>query len=324
MNRKLYISALAGLALAACAGAVVTSQPWTPLAGADGWADEVVSTRSVGLGLPGGAVLAQGVSFAGGLEIRTGAQSPIRSLSDLKLTSGGGFVTVSDVGDLIIGHLILDKDGALQDIDQVRQRRLSLMDGQRISDKDDGDAEGLTLLPNGDLLVSFERNHRIWNYGPLNALQTPKRVVQPRFDFVENDGMEALATAQGGWRVAGESGGVWDCNIVQCDEVVAPPVTPLADSDYRITGMDVDPSGGWYVVLRSYSPPVDARAQVRHMDVAGNLGPVLISLKLPGTTDNFEGIAAERKGDKTRLYILSDDNFNTLQRTLMLAFDVRD
>lgn len=324
MNRKLYISALAGLLLAACAGAVVTSQPWAPLAGADGWADETISTRPVGLGLPGGAVLASGVSYAGGLEIRTSAQSPIRSLSDLKLTGNGGFVSVSDVGDLILGQLVLDANGELKDIEQVRQRRLTLIDNQRISDKVDGDAEGLTLLPNGDLLVSFERNHRIWNYGPLNALQTPKRVVQPRFDFTENDGMEALATAQGGWRVAGESGGVWDCNIVQCDVVVAPPATTLSDSDYRITGMDVDPSGGWFVVLRSYTPPVDARAQVRHMDVSGNLGPVLISLKLPGTTDNFEGIAAERKGDKTRLYILSDDNFSTVQRTLMLAFDVRD
>ena len=40
-------------------------------------------------------------------------------------------------------------------------------------------------------------------------------------------------------------------------------------------------------------------------------------------TDNFEGIAAEARGEATRLYILSDDNFNPVQRTLLLAFDVR-
>ena len=45
--------------------------------------------------------------------------------------------------------------------------------------------------------------------------------------------------------------------------------------------------------------------------------------KLTGTTDNFEGIAAERRNGATRLYILSDDNFSPAQRTLMLAFDVR-
>ena len=54
----------------------------------------------------------------------------------------------------------------------------------------------------------------------------------------------------------------------------------------------------------------------------GSLGPVLIELKLPGTTDNFEGIAAETRNGRTRLYILSDDNFSPMQRTLLLAFDV--
>lgn len=324
MNRKLYVSALAGLMLAACAGAVATYQPWMEADQSGSWQHETISTRKVGLGLPGGAVLAPGVVFAGGVEIRTGNRSPVRSLSDLKLTGNGEFLSVSDVGDLVQGRLRLDDAGQLTGVDQVRVRRLTLMDGSPISDKNDGDAEGLAILHNGDVLVSFERHHRIWNYGPLGALTTPKRAVQPRHDFAENEGMEALASAQGGWRVAGESGGVWDCNPVQCDEVVPVAAEPLEDSDYRITGMDVDPSGGWFVVTRSYSPPIDARAQVRRMDALGNLGPVLITLKLPGTTDNFEGIAAERKGDKTRLYILSDDNFNTLQRTLLLAFDVAD
>ena len=44
----------------------------------------------------------------------------------------------------------------------------------------------------------------------------------------------------------------------------------------------------------------------------------------PATVDNFEGIAAVRRPDGgVRLYILSDDNFNPGQRTLLLAFDVR-
>ena len=38
---------------------------------------------------------------------------------------------------------------------------------------------------------------------------------------------------------------------------------------------------------------------------------------------NFEGIAAVRRGDGLRLYILSDDNNNAAQRTLLLAFDVK-
>ena len=100
--------------------------------------------------------------------------------------------------------------------------------------------------------------------------------------------------------------------------------TPIPDSDYRITGMDRDPDGGFFVVQRSFSRPVDARARVRRMAEDGSLGPVLVELKLPSTTDNFEGIAAVRQGDATRLYILSDDNNSSTQRTLLLAFDVAD
>jgi len=323
VNRRIYVAALAALTLAACASAVVTSQPWTPTPEADGWTPVSASTRTVGLGLPGAAVLGQGVRFAGGVTVLAGMDSPLHSLSDLKLTGDGGFISVSDVGDLARGTLALDRRGRLIGLEGLRVRRLSLTNGTPISQKMEGDAEGLAITTGGDLLVSFERDHRIWNYGPLTALRNPQAVRRPEFPFPENDGMEGLAASGDGWRVAGESGGLWDCSPARCTVVTPPPGTPLADSDYRITGMDRDPAGGWFVVQRSYRAPVDVRARVRRMAQDGTLGPVLVELKLPGTTDNFEGVAAEKRGDWTRLYILSDDNFNAVQRTMMLAFDVR-
>ncbi len=322
MNRRIYVAALATLTLAACASAVVTSRPWTPTSQADGWSAVSASTRTVGLGLPGAAVLAKGVRYAGGVTLLADAGSPLHSLSDLKLTSDGGFIAVSDVGDLARGTLALDGRGRLIGLEGLRVRRLSLTDGTPISQKAEGDAEGLAITAAGDLLVSFERDHRIWNYGPLTALRTPQAVRRPDVPFAENDGMEGLAASGDGWRAAGESGGVWDCSALRCAVVTAPPETLLNDSDYRITGMDRDPAGGWFVVQRSYRAPIDVRARVRRMAQDGTLGPVLVELKLPGTTDNFEGIAAERRGERTRLYILSDDNFNAVQRTMMLAFDV--
>jgi hypothetical protein len=42
----------------------------------------------------------------------------------------------------------------------------------------------------------------------------------------------------------------------------------------------------------------------------------------PLTTDNYEGIAALPRPDgSVRFYLISDDNFSRLQRTLLLAFD---
>ena len=45
----------------------------------------------------------------------------------------------------------------------------------------------------------------------------------------------------------------------------------------------------------------------------------------PLTVDNFEGVATVQGDDgATLVYILSDDNFNFFQRTLLLLFRLRD
>lgn len=320
--RRLAGAALA-LTLAACAGGPTTGVPaWS---GAEaGWTAAAAQNRPVGLGLAGGAVLAPGVTFAGGVELVLAPDSPLHSLSDLKLTGDGGFISVTDAGDLVRGLLRLDARGRLTGVGALRWRRLTLLDGTPITEKADGDAEGLTFTRQGDLLISFERQHRIWNYGPGAAPATrPTVAAMPDFSFPLNDGIEGMAASPRGWVVAGESGGVWDCDAQGCITLTSPPQPLLSDRDFRITGMDENPFGeGWYVVERSFTPPIDARARVRRMLSTGELGPVLIELKLPGTTDNFEGIAAERRGDGVRLYLLSDDNNNPPQRTLLLAFDL--
>lgn len=234
------------LLLSACASAVVTSRPWTPTVEVDGWTQAEASTHAVGLGWPGGAKLARGVRYAGGVTLQADPASPLHSLSDLKLTGGGGFISVSDVGDLARGTLTLDRRGRLIGLEGLSVRRLTLTDGTPISRKVEGDAEGLAITTGGDLLVSFERDHRIWNYGPLSALRSPRAVQRPDFPFAENDGMEGLAASGDGWRVAGEAGGLWDCSPARCTVTAAPPETPVPDTDYRITGMDRDPAGGWF------------------------------------------------------------------------------
>lgn len=323
MRLRGAVLTLSLLALAGCATATAVPpiQDVTP----SGWTAAAASTRPVGLGLPGGARLAEGVRFAGGVELVLDEASPLHSLSDLKLIGNDGFVSVTDAGDLVRGRLVLDGRGELTGVSGLAYRRLTLLDGAPIVEKTDGDAEGLAITGGGDVLISFERDHRIWNYGPLGGLRgAPERVASPDFAFPLNDGMEGISAGPDGWRVAGESGGVWDCTPRGCTEIIAAPAVPLPDSEYRITGMDRDPSGGWFVVQRLYRPTVDARAQVRRMAEDGSLGPVLVELKLPGTTDNFEGVAAVAHGDGVRLYVLSDDNGSDVQRTLLLAFDVSE
>src|SRR5690606_38095664 len=106
------------------------------------------------------------VRFAGGVQLVLEADSPLHSLSDLKLIDEDDFVSVTDAGDLVRGRLRLDRSGRLTGVDSLRWRRLTLPDGTPVVDKADGDAEGLFLDPEGGLAVSFERRHRLWFYGP--------------------------------------------------------------------------------------------------------------------------------------------------------------
>lgn len=319
LRRSLAVLAL--VALSACAS--VSSAPLAP-AHLPGWTAAAAATRPVGLGLPFGARLEDGVRFAGGVQIMLDETSPLHSLSDLKLAGGDNFISVTDAGDLVRGQLVLNARGRLTGVSGLQYRRLTLLTGAPIVEKVDGDAEGLAVNVAGEVIVSFERDHRIWNYGPVNALSgVPTVLTRPDFPFTNNDGMEGISVAPNGLRVSGESGGVWDCAPTACTVVNAPPATPLTDAEFRVTGMDRDPSGqGWFVVQRSFSQPADVRAHIRHMTPDGALGPVLVELKFPGTTDNFEGIAAVAHDGGTRLYILSDDNASKKQRTLLLAFDI--
>lgn len=329
LRRSLTVLAL--LALTACASVTPLPLVTAPL---PGWTAAAAGTRPVGLGLPGGAVLADGVRFAGGIEIVLDDASPVHSVSDLKLTGDGeGFVSVSDAGDLVRGQLVLNNRGRLTGVTGLQYRRLTLLNGQPIVEKVDGDAEGLAITPSGDVLVSFERDHRIWNYGPADRLNTTPTVLpRPDFPFPNNDGMEGISITHAArcddaraacLRVTGESGGVWDCFTGHCAVVTPAPALLLTDADFRITSLDRDPSGeGWFVLQRSFRAPADVRAHVRRMSPDGTLGPVLVELKFPGTTDNFEGLAAVTRNGATRLYLLSDDNTSTKQRTLLLAFDV--
>jgi hypothetical protein len=306
--------------LGACASAGVVPEPWRGTG--DGWTPAAAEIRAVGLGIPGGVRLAPGVRFAGGIQIIAPGGDRLHGLSDLKL-AGGDIVAVTDAGDLVRGRPAFDPRGRLAGLSDLRLRGLTGADGRAFPTKEDGDAESLAVTADGELVVGFEQTPRLWSYGPLDALRDrpSARAVPPVPPG--NDGLEALATGPDGLRAAAESGGVWDCMPARCTQVAPPPATPPAISDWRITGMDRDPAGdGWFVVERLYREPFDMRARVRRMDASGATGPVLVSLSLPSATDNFEGIAATTGASGTRLYILSDDNDNPRQRTLLLAFDV--
>ena len=269
--------------------------------------------------------------YAGGVAISSPDTTRLHGLSDLKFGPDGGLVSVTDDGDLFEARLVLDGTGRLVGLSDGKLQALKGVDGRPLQGKDQSDAEGLAFLPNGDRLVSFERDHRIWLYprqgdGTYGA---PRAVNKPATTFPDNEGMEALTAypiaGPDAYLVGGEEGEVWLCKLSAPCVGLAPQSPP--DFTWGLTGFAafegqavaalyraVDPVRGWRGQVRFI---VDPRAPAAKQALAATL-----TLDGAVTRDNFEGIALSRSpSGATRIYILSDDNDMSFERTLLMAFD---
>ena len=199
------------------------------------------------------------------------------------------------------------------------------------------DAEAVERLPDGDWLVSFEGEHRVWRYpaeaGGLQGRPVPFRTPKAIARAPANGGVEALTPlpdgrilmlAQGLKREDGARAGwlVGDGGIEALGYRTAPRFLP--------TDAATLPGGDVLVLSRHFSVMGGARARLERVPAeaikagATLQGALVARFKYPMTVDNFEGVAAVQGEDgATLVYILSDDNFNFLQRTLLLLFRVR-
>lgn len=260
-------------------------------------------------------------TYAGGLVLTSEDTSRLHGLSDLKIGRSGDLISESDEGDLLKARVVLDANGRLTGVADARMTFLNGVDGKPLQSKQEADSEGVALLANGDMLVSFEEHDRILLYPAKGG--APREAPSPDVKFPFNLGMEALAAypkaGPDAYIVGGEaSGQTWICRLsARCvaDRLVAKPpeyglvaIAPLADG--RIAYM-----------LRAWDPVRGSRIIVTLQDGKGAEIDRL-ELAKPLTVDNFEGLAAIPGGHgDIRFYLISDDNFSPSQRTLLLAFD---
>jgi len=198
-----------------------------------------------------------------------------------------------------------------------------------------GDAEGLARLPDGSFAVSFEQTPRILVYPPAEPpfSRPPRARAAPNLaDTPRNGGMEALAALPGGALVTLVEEGRED----GLHRGFVETATGWAKFGYR-AGENFAPVGicaladGDFVVLeRSFSLLLGGFG-ARLVRVAANAfapgavveGRELARLRPPLLADNYEGIAATLAPDGTQLlWLLSDDNFMSLQRTLLVVFQL--
>lgn len=311
------------LSLAAC----VTAQVDLPVTAVPAGPAVAIQTTLVPLDpTDPGRVAIRDFVFAGGIAITSNQTSRLHGLSDLVVEPDGEILSVSDDGaDLFTGQLVLDDAGRLVGLKNGAIRPLTGLDGQPLQGKEWSDAEGIARLGDGEMLVSFERNHRIWGYAPSSD-RHPRPVAMPGVPMADNDGMEGLAAAltvsPDAYWVGVEPGGIWFCRLRKaCNEVAGLPKPPVG---YRLSSLTTGPKGELVILHHSYIPTIGSRIIVTVIGDPLGAKRVVASFAItpPMTVDNFEGVSIVPRADSGwRIYLLSDDNFSASQRTLLLAFD---
>ncbi|MBS0489738.1 esterase-like activity of phytase family protein [Phenylobacterium sp.] len=311
-------AALASLALAACAQQA-PALPTAPLAAGPAIA---VAAALVPLNPADPAQDRIGdFRYAGGLALSSADTARFHGLSDMAIRNGVDLTAVSDEGDLLKARLMFDKTGRLVGLEGARISALPGLDGKPLQGKLESDSEGMALLANGDMLISFEQRHRIWLY-PADG-SPPREAPAPDASFPANGGMEALGPAPDlgpDVYLAGgeESGQTWTCRLsAGCTPgpVIAKP------PEFGLVALTRLPQGRTAWLLRAWDPVRGNRVILTVQDAQGaEVGR--LDLARPLTIDNFEAVAAvPAKDGAVRFYLLSDDNFQSSQRTLLLAFD---
>jgi hypothetical protein len=219
-------------------------------------------------------------------------------------------------------------------------------DGQRLAGKADTDAESMAALRDGSVLIGFEQKHRIWRYPPgseatgggMDGKPVPFGAPNGIALAPANAGLECIALLNDGRLLL-----ISEDLKRDPDKVAAWIGVPSGaayvwqDVSYPIVGRfrpsDAAslPNGDVVVLERSYTQVEGVRVRVmrlRHGDIvaSGSLRPEeLALLQAPVITENLEGVSALRGGNgETLLWLIADDNFNPLQRTILLHFAVAD
>lgn len=264
--------------------------------------------------------------------------APFGGLSDMMIAKdGSAILSASDIGWWWRLRLERDAQGRLLDVPGAIAAPLRDLDGSVLTSKFESDAESMTHLADGRWLVGFERHHRLWSYrgsdrdaglpeGPASVVDGPKGLV----DLPENNGIEAMAElgdgrilmlAEGEEDAPGDGVG-WVGKPGAWDKVT------IARSDgFRPTSLARLPSGDLLLLERYYTRSRGPGVRISYLPgtsitAGARLQPVkLAEWRLPMTVDNFECLTAEAAPDGgLYVFLLSDDNQNPVQRTLLLQF----
>ncbi len=269
--------------------------------------------------------------FLNAWELGSG-NSDFGGISALTALPGGRFIGVSDAGTLIGFGLTSD--------DHTDRPFIAPLPESVGADRGfiERDSEGIAYdAISGQFWVSYEAKHAIRrfsrSFARVNGIVRPTEMQS----WPPNKGAETIVRLTDGRFIVISEG--LDDNIHQALLFSGDPVEPgtvisrfrfRPPANYRVTDAALLPDGRLLVLNRSIGFPKGFTAKltvVNTTDIATGSqvrGRVIATLATPLLVDNMEGLAITRDGKSVIIWLISDNNFNFWQQTLLMKFKLSE
>ena len=277
------------------------------------------------------------LEFRGGL-VLSSRYEHFGGLSALHITfDGKNFLSLSDKGHWLRGRLVYDGDRVV-DIADAEMAPILGPDGRPLWERGWYDTESIAA-DGGTLYVGIERVNQIvrfdYSKDGLLARGQPIPVPPGVRTLPTTKGLEALAFVPKGMPLAGTLIAVSEHGLDASSNLksflIGGPspgdFTVKRNDDYDATDAAITPTGELLLLERRFSILRGGGMRIRRIPLSaikpGALvdGEILIEANFAYEIDNMEGIAVHRNAaGETILTLISDDNFNPLQRTILLRF----
>ncbi len=198
-------------------------------------------------------------------------------------------------------------------------------------DKVNRDAESL-VVHGGEAWIGYEQGNAIWRYDRRSFARRSSAAPPAMREWSDNAGPEAMVRLPDGRFLVFAEGNGRDSDAILFAGDPAAAGTPALrlryrpPEGYRVTDAAVLPDGRLLLLNRKVGLFDGFTAKLTIATLPGLAPGALISGEVaaafegPVTRDNLEALSVTRERGRTILWIASDDNYNPLQRTLLMKF----
>jgi len=275
--------------------------------------------------------------FRGGL-VMTSANKDFGGLSALRVfPDGEHFISLTDKGRWLRGRIVYERERPIG-IDDAEMAMILGPDGRPLSARGWYDTESIAV-DGRTLYVGIERVNRIvrFDYGRYGLLARGQPIPLPPgiANLPNNRGLECLEFVPkpmpgAGTLIAISERGLDSAGNIRGFLIGGP--TPgefsvVRRADFDVSDCAILPDGDLALLERRFNWTSGVAIRLRRVPLAALApgavvdGKEILTADMGYQIDNLEGLSVNRtRSGEVVLTMVSDDNFSTLQRTILLQF----